>query len=578
MPVFLSPISSSHKFVRCVVSTVAAVALASFSTVALAQDSKPSSSYESPKATTTSATSDSDGILPAAWRGVWRGDVSVDSNKGTRDAFQMELAIGNTAKPDRMQWQITYNGAQGKSVRDYELVATNKEIGHFAIDEKNGIQIDTMLVGNALLSHFSVGGQTIWCKYELTNSVPAEILFELISAPSESAVNTGGSGNIPTVTSLKPSNRQTARLKRSATTAEPSTPHANANDSTALTKWTKLETEAYRGKQDDIYFVNERVGWYANGAGKIFKSIDGGESWTLQHQSPGTYFRCLAFIDEQHGFAGNIGPGYFPNVTDSNPLYETKDGGVTWNAVTTIEGEPIVGLCAMQILREEYVNAGKLDTRIRIIGVGRVGGPTAMIVSDDMGATWQQLDIKSHAAMAFDVFFFSRNVGFIAAASNADVAQSHAIILKTEDGGKTWNRVYESQRPYELTWKIAFPTRDVGYVTIQSYNPDTKSSERFVAKTVDGGSTWSEVALVNNHAVREFGIAFLNEQIGWVGAMPNGFFTNNGGQTWEKAEFGNAVNKIRLIDSPDSTIGFAIGTQVHRLTIPKPSSDAGNAR
>ncbi len=81
-----------------------------------------------------------------------------------------------------------------------------------------------------------------------------------------------------------------------------------------------------------------------------------------QLDKPGTYFRCLAFIDELHGFAGNIGPGYFPNVSDNQPLYETKDGGSTWQPVTTIEGPAVVGLCALQVLREEYVNAG--NTRL----------------------------------------------------------------------------------------------------------------------------------------------------------------------------------------------------------------------
>lgn len=72
--------------------------------------------------------------------------------------------------------------------------------------------------------------------------------------------------------------------------------------------WKKLETEAYRGKQDDIYFVSPQVGWYVNGSGKIFKTSDGGVTWELKLHKPGTYFRCLMFVDERLGFAGNIGP------------------------------------------------------------------------------------------------------------------------------------------------------------------------------------------------------------------------------------------------------------------------------
>ncbi len=92
-------------------------------------------------------------------------------------------------------------------------------------------------------------------------------------------------------------------------------------------------------------------------------------------------------------------------------MYETKDGGNNWHPVSQISGEPVVGLCALQVLREEFINAGQLDRRIRLIGVGRVGGPVAAITSDDLGATWQPLAIPAEAAMAFDVHFFNSREG-----------------------------------------------------------------------------------------------------------------------------------------------------------------------
>ena len=334
--------------------------------------------------------------------------------------------------------------------------------------------------------------------------------------------------------------------------------------------WKRLPTEAYPGKQDDIFFVNEKVGWYGNGAGKVFRTQDGGDSWTKVWEKSGTFVRCLAFIDEKIGVLGNVGPGYFPGVTDAVPVYRTEDGGATWTPVTAIDGAPVVGLCAFDIVQVPFVNAGNLDHRPRIVGVGRVGGPAAYIWSDDLGKTWKQGKLPEIAAMGFDVKFLDEKRGFIASATSAEVSEAHALILMTEDGGATWEEVYQSRRPWELTWKLSFPDAETGYCTIQSYNPDTKASERVVAKTLDGGKTWFEQLLTDDHAVREFGIAFLDAETGWVGAMPHGFVTADGGESWHPVNFGNAVNKIRLLKSEAGVTGFAIGTQVHRLQLVKP--------
>ncbi len=444
-------------------------------------------------------------ILPTQWLGRWHGEVKNQAAGGASQSFMMTLEVRPTKQADQLSWTITYDGAQGKSERPYRLVAVDAAKGQFIIDEQNGIRLDAVLIDNCLSSHFVVGGQRLWSTYRLQSTEAGpEIQFELMTADETAVTKSGGKDGVPEVTSLKTQSRQVAILRPAKNEA--------ASGTSGLPAWTKLETEPYRGKQDDIFFINPEIGWYVNGAGKIFKTTNGGDSWVQQLHKPGTYFRCIAFVDEKLGFAGNIGPDYFPNVSDKTPLYQTTDGGETWTEVTSIEGPPIVGLCAMQVLKEKFVNAGQLDERTRIIGVGRVGGPTAMIVSDDLGKTWQQISIAEHAAMAFDVHFFNRNEGIIAAATNADVAQSNALILSTSDGGKTWTKPWKSERPFELTWKISFPTREVGYVTIQSYNPDPSVADRFVAKTTDGGKTWSEVKLVSDAKVREFGIAFLDEQ------------------------------------------------------------------
>lgn len=345
-------------------------------------------------------------------------------------------------------------------------------------------------------------------------------------------------------------------------------PHAPVGAS-----WQKLTTEPYRGKQDDIHFLDARLGFYVNGAGKIFKTEDGGANWKLMLHQPGTYFRTIGMVDSLTGFAGNIGTEYFPGVTDTIPLYSTHDGGVTWAPVTAIGGPEVRGLCAIDVLHTHFVNAGQLAQRTLVHAAGRVGGPAFLMRSLDGGATWRSLDLNAHLAMITDVKFFDEMNGLVLGADDANLERSHAVIAATRDGGRTWRRVYRSSRPYELMWKVSFPTRDVGYATVQSYDPDTTVTQRVVAKTVDGGRTWREIALVSSFPVREFGVGFADANTGWVGATSGGFETRDGGRHWSRVDMGRAVNKIRIVPDGGSYVGYAIGVEVYKYAPRTPNPE-----
>jgi photosystem II stability/assembly factor-like uncharacterized protein/pimeloyl-ACP methyl ester carboxylesterase len=326
--------------------------------------------------------------------------------------------------------------------------------------------------------------------------------------------------------------------------------------------WKKINTERYPGKQDDITFINEKEGWYVNGYGSIYHTQNGGETWEKQLEKKGTFFRCIAFVDSLRGFAGTVGTDYFPNVTDTIPLYGTSDGGKTWNPVS-YAGPYVKGLCAMDIVKEQFINHGKTDYKVHIYAVGRVGSPANLMVSHDGGLTWTSNSMNKDCKMLFDIKMFDKNNGFACAASDEDLEKSNAVILKTSDGGKSWKKVYQSERPFECTWKASFPTKEVGYVTIQSYNPDSNVKQQRIAKTTDGGNTWNEINLIEDAGAREFGIGFIDENHGFVGTMNSGYETKDGGLTWAPVNLGKACNKIRIYkDANGKVYGYAIGVDV----------------
>ena len=344
--------------------------------------------------------------------------------------------------------------------------------------------------------------------------------------------------------------------------------------------WQKLTTEAYKGKQDDIYFVDDNIGFYGNGSGKLYRTENHGDTWQLIWDHPGTFIRALGFLDVQRGYLGNIGLDYFPDVSDPQMLYRTDDGGRSWQPVALPQSDGARGLCAIDILSVDYINHGVTAHREVITVGGRVGGPGAAFRSDDSGQTWVRLALPSDVAMILDIKFLDVNTGFIFASDDTDVEKSHGLILRTTDSGRSWHPVYRSTRPFELMWKASFPSKRVGYASLQSYDPNPAMAQRYVVKTEDGGATWQELPLVRDLAVKTFGVGFIDEQTGWVGAVPHAFGTTDGGATWQpELGLGLAANKFRIVKSPTGATVFSIGVDVNRAAVrPLVTDPADKAR
>lgn len=329
--------------------------------------------------------------------------------------------------------------------------------------------------------------------------------------------------------------------------------------------WQKLNTEKYPGKQDDIFFTDENTGWYVNGYGKIYHTSDAGTTWKLQLEKKGSFFRCVAFIDSLRGFVGTVGTDYFPNVTDTVPLYRTINGGRTWEPAS-YKGKTVKGLCAIDIVKEEFINHGEIGYKYHVFAVGRVGSPASIMSSHDDGATFTSMDMSKYCKAMFDIKMFNKREGLACAASDGDIEKSHARIIQTKDGGLTWKTVYESKRNFETTWKFHFPTDKIGYGTVQSYNPDTTVATQHFIKTVDGGAKWEEFILCKDFKARPFGVGFIDGKTGFIGTMKTGYQTADEGKTWMPTDMGVACNKIRVLHKPDGTLyGYAIGVSVLKL-------------
>lgn len=311
-------------------------------------------------------------------------------------------------------------------------------------------------------------------------------------------------------------------------------------------QWQALPDAPFVGRHNDVYFVDPDRGWIVNGDGEIYATPDGGATWTRQLVLPAAHFRSVGFFDAAHGWAGNVGLGEF-GTTDPTPLYGTADGGATWTPQTTFDGPAPIGLCGMQVVDDST-----------IVAVGRVRGPAFFVRTTDRGATWQSANLNAHAAGLIDVYFFGPDTGFAVGLTHTDHEQSRAVVLATVDGGATWSERFTSGRTGEWAWKLSFPSRQVGYVSLQR----NSRVPIYILKTTDGGATWDEL-LFSQNAYFVQGIGFVDERHGWIGGNSTApvFETRDGGLTWTPDMFRPRLNRFRFLGD---SLGYAVGRTVYK--------------
>ena len=117
--------------------------------------------------------------------------------------------------------------------------------------------------------------------------------------------------------------------------------------------------------------------WFGTTAGRVFRSDDGGASWTVS-QTPiasggGTNgINALAFRSGQHGLA--VGGDFADPTNSPDNFARTSDGGLTWSL---LPGGP-----------PEYRSGVTWLNGNTAIAVGLTGSD----VSTDFGTTWQRFD------------------------------------------------------------------------------------------------------------------------------------------------------------------------------------------
>jgi len=288
---------------------------------------------------------------------------------------------------------------------------------------------------------------------------------------------------------------------------------------------------------DDVFFINDNVGWAANGFyAAVYKTKNGGETWTEQLNETilngNYYFRNIEFLDESIGFLGTLNGKFF----------KTDDGGSNWVEVTNISPNP-PAICGLDTVGTST-----------IYGCGAYFTPAHIIKSSDSGNTWQFIDMSAYANALVEIYFLTENIGFVSGRND-----NGATILKTTDGGLNWTELYNSNIAGEYFWKLQIleSNTDIIFGSISSVTPNPGK----LVKSTDGGLNWDSYDAPETDIQA---VGFINENHGWMGGHTTGFYeTLDGGQTWTNLNVGSNLNRIFIIN-PD--LAYASGTSIYKFT------------
>jgi photosystem II stability/assembly factor-like uncharacterized protein len=274
----------------------------------------------------------------------------------------------------------------------------------------------------------------------------------------------------------------------------------------------------------DVQGVSDKIAYLlsiGNGPdSRIYKTTDGGNTWTLQFQNQNSkaFYDCFAFWTASTGIAQS------DSVDGRFPVIRTTDG-TTWqdigdNLPPALDGEfsfASSGTCvAVQGDQNAWIVTGGVS-------------PSRVLVTEDLGETWNAYASPlrgSPSAGIFSVAFRDAQHGMIGGGDLDPEAPPFPQTATSSDGGKTWTLT--PQQPnigtvFGLAYAGKFglgQRQDEAEDQDEDEDNDAAKAKHLVVVTGPGGTAWTPDEgnrWFTLPGVTDFwGVAFGNHKVAWL--------------------------------------------------------------
>lgn len=247
-------------------------------------------------------------------------------------------------------------------------------------------------------------------------------------------------------------------------------------------------------------FVSRNIGWMTN-YHFLYRTIDGGNSWSRIKLAGEPSVRSLFFSDVQNGWIGGV----------HGEIYRTTDGGQTWKKHLTGLDYEIHQLFFVDMLHgwaSAYISSPDLRRM------------SALLKTNDGGETWEVLsNVDTDSAKTISL----QRITFVSPNEGWGIDARLYNIVHTINGGKTWTIQQERE---DHGWNsLVFLNSKEGWA----------AGRDGIIHTTDGGETWESQLDGKSPAMADCGdqIVFTDSRHGWVVCSLGALRTINGGATWD---------------------------------------------
>lgn len=276
---------------------------------------------------------------------------------------------------------------------------------------------------------------------------------------------------------------------------------------------------------------NPKLGWICGFESRVLRTVDGGNTWTGTRIPGFLQLESIHFLDSLNGYTSGGGR-----------ILKSTDGGVTWRDIT----DPRTNV----ILWGNYFVTPNIGM---VIGGGCSPDKQQFFRTTNGGSSWSLYERNVYDSGLTDLFLTSAN--------GPGYAVSSGKLLRTLDGGMTWNDV-ATTGANDWQEELAINGNSFLLPYSEGCSGGGIGGNGGVRISKDGGVNWREYSTGSPM----FGTFLQDEKRGWVvGWNRKIYYTSDAGNTWVLRncgiEPGDNLDDIWFIND---TTGWVVGINIYK--------------